>query len=147
MLEKFKGDDTPSDGKKGKVVYKKPLDIKVNAKKMDLSVADIVRLKDGNDTLFIPRSTYDKRNLSVDNLSEGFDKKDLDEFLRENMTFNPNDKYKIYMLTDNGWMSGKSYFGKNLEGFCNFSNVLNSDQNWVDKSDDIVYAINVYKYP
>jgi len=132
-----------------KPVFKKPSEIKT-PKIHTIDIHDekfsIVQMVKGNDLLIMPKDTYDKQQKTVLDMKYAWKKEDLNEYLRNVWKPIPDKYYKIYMLTSGGWKSGKTYEGKNLTEFCNYSNVIDSDRNYnADDDDELIYAINIMR--
>ena len=98
-----------------------------------------------NDTIILPKDTFDKLDMSVEKLKYAWEKKDLDKFLRKVWKPNPNDYYKLYFLTSQGWLSGKTSRGDKLNHFADYSNLIDSDRNFVKRDDERIYAIHIAK--
>ena len=49
------------------------------------------------------------------------------------------------MLTSTGWMSGKTYKGNQITNYCNYSQVLDSDKNFIANDDELIYGIHIFE--
>ena len=138
------------DFEKKPVVYKKPSEI-LTPKVKIIDIQDpnfkVVKLVQGRDIIFLPESTYNKSNMSIDNLEHGWQKSDLNAFIRTVFKPDPNETYQVYLLTNTGWRTGGTEKGSQLRDYVNYSNVLDSDRNFVENDNEIVYAIQIERIP
>ena len=92
-------------------------------------------------TVILPKKTLDNIKQSPDTATD-IEYDDFRDFIESHKKelFNKNGKYKISLLTDSGWRTGRTFDGENFEYY-------DPEIFYNDKDDDIdfVYAVQIIK--
>lgn len=90
--------------------------VKLVDQKNDIKIKKVKETKNYiNQTMILPKQTYKDKNKKISKIEFGFDTDDINEIVEENYDFVKGDRYKIDVLTDYGWLSGKVFAYENAQ--------------------------------